>query len=114
MEQTFYVVVTQFDCDEAQAIKWGPTKRDGPLLFECYLSDFARDEQRVRQRAAGMGAYGWARVAKLIVDIPDSDAAERLIECERFARVSESAGDSESAIQARAAAWRAEQSSKGE
>lgn len=115
MEQTFYVVVTQFDCDEAHVLKWGPTtKRDGPLLFECYLNDFARDEGTVRQRAAGMSSYGWARVAKVVVDIPDSDAAERLVECERFARAAESAGDTESAIDARAAAWRAEQVSKGE
>jgi hypothetical protein len=114
MERTFYAVVTQFDCDEHFALNGEATmKREGPLLFECYLNDFARDQERVRRRAEGMARYGWARVAKVTVDIPDADASERAIECERFARVAESKGDTEAAIEARAAAWRAEQISKG-
>lgn len=113
MERIFYGIVTQFDCDEASATKYS-MERKGPLLFECYLNEWATDEARVRQHTTTFTRNGWARVAKITVDIPESDDLERAAERERFAKLAETSGDTETAIEARAAAWRAEQTSKGE
>ena len=112
-ERTFYGIVTQFDCDEASSTKYS-MERKGPLLFECYLSEWSSDEKRVNTHAASFSKNGWVRVAKIIVDVPDSDDHERAAERERFAKLAESTGDTESAIEARAAIWRAEQVPKGE
>jgi hypothetical protein len=74
MQRTFYAVITQYDCDPA---KNPPTEEDGargPLLLECYLdNESALSEESTREVAKRFSNYGWARVAKVTIEIPEGE-----------------------------------------
>lgn len=75
MEKVFYAVITQYDCDPNKNPPDNPEGARGPLLLERYLdNESALSEESTREVARQFEGsphnYGWARVAKIIVDIP--------------------------------------------
>lgn len=74
-EKVFYAVVTQFDCDPQS--KWVSSDNPprGPLLLERYLNNEHAQSQELTQKDAERFRhnYGWTRVAKVIVDIPEGE-----------------------------------------
>lgn len=72
--QTFFGVVTEFDCDEKYRNRH-QYENHGPIIFEQYLNEHTRDRAALEAKARAMTQYGWARVAEITVDIPVTPAA---------------------------------------
>jgi hypothetical protein len=71
-ERIFYALVMQHDCNAADALAKGYPAPQGPILFERYLNnEHAMSEELTRQDAERFKHFGWTRVAKVIVDIPE-------------------------------------------
>lgn len=75
MQKTFFAIVTQFDCSTEQAAQYS-MEQHGPVLFECYLNEHAIDEEKVRAHAQNFKKYGWVRVARVTVDIPEESPCQ--------------------------------------
>lgn len=78
MQKIYYAVVTQYDCDPQKDPPSGDDGARGPLLLERYLdNESALSEESTREHAKMFESsphnYGWARVAKVIVDIPEGE-----------------------------------------
>lgn len=77
MQKTFYAVVMQYDADPKKNPPGTELGASGPILLERTLdNESALSEEATReiaQRWEADGTHGWARVAKVIVDIPEGD-----------------------------------------
>lgn len=70
----FYAIVTQYDMSDRQAENYRREgqefDRGGPILYESYLNEEARDEEKVRARAASFTEQGWVRVVEIDISLP--------------------------------------------
>lgn len=70
MKQTFYGIVTEFDCSLYHATKFR-IPRGGPLLLECYLHSSL---EAVTEMAKRITDLGWVQVVSFELDIPEPTA----------------------------------------